>query len=262
MDDSSSPRRIKSLERTHDIVERLRRTHGAKLSEIADDVGATPSTIHTYLATLREAGYVVKDGDQYRLGPEFVTLGEYVRSHSQLYQAAREEVDGLAAKTGEAVHLVIEHQGRGITLYERFGEEAIGTEFHETLRQQPHQHLHCTASGKAMLAHLPEDRTAAILDEQGLEAQTEHSITDRERLREEFAPIRERGYAINDEEELLGTAAVATPIRDRRGAVLGSLAISIPKTRIDQESFQEDVVQLLERSTNAVEVNLRTTESV
>lgn len=260
MDDSSSGRRIKSLERAGDIVERLRHTHGATLSEIADDVGATPSTVHTYLATLREMGYVVKTGDQYRLGPEFVTLGEYVRHQSRLYQAGKEEVDICAAKTGEAVHLVIEHHGRGIALYERFGEDAIGTEFHETLRQRPHQHLHCTASGKAILAHLPEDRTDEILDEHGLEPQTRHSITDRDRLLEEFTTIHEQGYAINDEEELLGIAAIGVPIRDHDGTVLGALAISTPRTRIDQESFQDEVIQLLRRSSNTIEVNLRTGE--
>ena len=259
MTDESSNRRIKSLDRADEIVERLRATGDATLSEIADAIGVTPSTAHTYLATLLDLGYVVKSGDRYALGPEFLTLGEYVRHNSRLYEASKNEVDQLAETTGEAVHLVIEHQGRGIALYEQFGPQAIGTEFHQTLRQQPHRHLHCTASGKAILASLPEDRVDAILDEHGLRDRTANTITDRATLFEEFEAIRDRGYAVNDGEELLGIAAVGVPIRDETQTVLGSIAVSMPKSRTEQDAFSEDVIRLVERAANSIEVNLQTT---
>jgi len=259
MADDTSKRRIKSLERADRIVEQLRSTNGATLTEIANGIGVTPSTAHTYLATLAEMGYIVKTGDQYRLGPEFLTLGEYVRHDSRLYAASKQEVEQLAERTGEAVHLVIEHRGRGIALYEQFGPDAIGTQFHQKLRQQPHQHLHCTASGKAILASLPEDRTNEILDEHGLQDRTPNTITDRATLFEEFETIREQGYAVNDGEELPGIAAIGVPVRDRDQTVLGSIAVSVPKSRMNQDTFSEDVIQLLKRTANSIEVDLQTT---
>jgi DNA-binding IclR family transcriptional regulator len=260
MADSPEKRRIKSLERAHRILERLRRTDGAALSAVADDVGLTPGSVHTYLSTLRETGYVVKEDGQYQLGPRFVTLGEYVRNQSRLYRAAKAEVDNLAEKTEEAVHLIVEHDGRGIALYERLGEEAIGTDYHRELRQRPHRHLHCTASGKAILAHLPDDRVDEILDDSGLEARTPNTVSDRARLLEELATIRERGYAVNDEEEVLGIVAVGAAIRHQDGSVLGSIAISAPRMRLEQEEASAEITDAVKRAANVIEINLQTEE--
>jgi len=230
MTDDTNKRKIKSLERAYGIIEFLRREDGATLSGIAQRVGLTPGSVHTYLSTLQDMGYVVQTDRGYELGPEFITLGEYVRNHSRLYQAAKSEVDKLADKTEEAVHLIIEHQGQGIALYEQFGDEAVGTDYHRKLRQEPHQHLHCTASGKAILANLPERKVNDILDRRGLEIQTPNTIGNRSALFEELATIRDEGYAVNNEEELLGIVAVGSAIRDSGGNVLGSISVSAPKT--------------------------------
>jgi DNA-binding IclR family transcriptional regulator len=260
MTDGPERRTIKSVERAHEIIECLRETDGARLSAIADRVGLTPGSTHTYLSTLRGMGYVVKTDGRYELGPEFVTLGEYVRNHSVLYRAAKEEIDRLAEKTDEAVHLVVEHDGQGIALYERLGEEAIGTEYHRELRQQPHQHLHCTASGKAILAQLSESRVRDVLDKRGMAPQTPNTITDRETFLKELETVREQGYAVNDEEELLGIVAVGASITDGDGEVVGSIAISAPKTRMEEEAFRAELVELVSRAANVTEVNLQTSE--
>jgi DNA-binding IclR family transcriptional regulator len=260
MTEDANRREIKSLKRANEILDRLRESNGARLSEITDDVDLTAGSVHTYLYTLREIGFVVKNGDRYELGPEFVTMGEYVRNHSRLYRAAKMEVDKLAEKTEEAVHLIVEHDGQGIALYERLGEEAIGTNYHRELRQRPHQHLHCTASGKAILACLPESRVDEIIDEYGLKAQTPNTITTRNELAEDLETIRERGHAVNDEEELLGIVAVGSPICDRDGSVLGSLAVSTPKIRMEQNEFRDELVDLVMRAANVSEVNLQTSE--
>lgn len=258
MTDHDRPRTIQSLEKGSNIIDELRETNGARLTEIADALGLSAGSVHTYLATLREIGYVVKDGDQYRLGAEFVTLGEYVRNNSPLYRAARVEVDKLAEKTEEAVHLIVEQDGRGIALYERFGEEAIGTEYHRDLRQHPHQHLHCTASGKAILARLSDERVDDIFDDHGLRAITPNTITNRGDLFDELETIREQGYAVNDEEELLGIAAVGAPVCDQEGTVLGAISVSAPKMRMEREDFRTEIVDLIKRAANVSEVNLQT----
>lgn len=258
MTDDTNRRMIKSLLRSQEIIEHLRHTDGATLSDIATAVDLSPGSVHTYLATLQSIGYVVKSDREYRLGPEFVTLGEYVRNHSRLYQAAKSEVDKLAERTEEVVHLIVEHRGRGIALYERLGEEAVGSEYHRNLRQRAHQHLHCTASGKAILAHLPEERLIEVLDEHGLAARTPNTITSRERLFDELARIREQGHALNDEEEVVGIVAVGAPVMDRNDEVLGSIAISAPKTRMEQEPYRSDVIEMIQRAANVCEVNLQT----
>lgn len=262
MTGETGERRIKSLQRGHEILELLRLTDGASLSEIANQVDLSVGSVHTYLSTMEEIGYVVRRDGEFELGPRFVALGEYVRNNSRLYRAARNEVNQLAAKTGEAAHLIVEHSGLGIALHERFGAEAVGTKYHRTLRQRPHQHLHCTASGKAILAQLSESRIEEILTNHGLDRRTPNTITDRELLFEQLAAARERGYALNDEEEVLGIVAVGAPVCDSNNTVLGAIAVSGPETYMGQKDVRADVAERVKRSANVCEVNLETEELV
>lgn len=253
-------RKIKSIERTTRILNLIRQGDAMTVTSIADEMELSVGSVHTYLSTLEAVGFVVRGDQGYNLGPEFIPLGEYVRNQSRLYKAGWKEIDKLAEKTDEAVHLLIEHQGRGIALYEQFGEEAAGTEYHRKVRQEAHQNLHCTASGKAILAHLPEPRVSQIIDDQSLTAQTQQTITDPHVLLEELATIRERGYAINDEEEVRGVVAVGSAVRDTDGTVLGSIAVSVPKTRMEQGDFKQDLVDMIQRAVNVCEINLETEE--
>ena len=115
MSDGSRVRTVKSVENAFEILEYLRDVNEATVSEVAEYSTLSPGSVHTHLTTLKQRGYVVQDGDTYRLGPLLLPLGEHVRNKSRIYRAAEEEVDGLAEETGECAHLVVEHGGfRGL----------------------------------------------------------------------------------------------------------------------------------------------------
>jgi len=254
-------RKIASVQRVRTFVDLLREQNGATLTELTEHVDLTVGSVHTHLHTLEEMNVVVKDGDEFQLSPRLVVLGEHVRNQSPLYRAAQPQIDRLADLTGEAVHLIIEDSGRGISLYERLGQDAIGTEYHRKLRQQSHNLLHCTASGKAILEGLPEQRVNEIIDRHGLQRQTVNTITTREELFDDIKTIRRRGYAVNDEEEVLGIFAVGVGIQNERGNIQSSVSISAPKAHMDRESVRQDVVDELTRATNAIEANLHSIDS-
>jgi DNA-binding IclR family transcriptional regulator len=109
-------RTLNSVENTFQILEALKRTDGAGLSELADIVGMSHSSVYHYLLTLMGLGYVVKHDKQYFLGLRFFSLGGYVRHQQDVYSEAREKVNELAVETGETARLVVEHQGHCITL--------------------------------------------------------------------------------------------------------------------------------------------------
>jgi DNA-binding IclR family transcriptional regulator len=256
MDENEGPRQIKSVKRIERFIELLRDENGATLTEIATKIDLSIGTVHTYLSTLEDIDFVVKEGDRFKLSPRLVVLGEHVRNQSPLYRAAQPQIDRLAEATGEAVHLIIENNGRGISLYERLGEDAIGTEYHRRLRQKSHNLLHCTASGKAILEQFPKSRVEEIIDTHGLQRQTRNTITEKSALFEDLETITERGYAINDEEEVLGIFAVGVGINDEQGRLHGSVSISAPKAHMDRDEFRREVVDELTRASNAIEANL------
>jgi DNA-binding IclR family transcriptional regulator len=249
-------REIKSVRRIEIFIESLRELNGATLTELSEEVDLTLGTVHTYLHTLEQIGFIKREDDQFKLSPRIVALGEQVRNQSPLYRAAQPQVDKLAQTTGEAVHLIVQDDGKGISLYERLGEDAIGTDYHRELRQQSHNLLHCTASGKAILNELPDDHVNEILDSYGLQQQTPNTIIDRSTLFDDLQQIQNRGYAVSDEEEILGIFAVGTAIKDENRQLYGSVSISAPKAHMERSEFRQKVVDELTRASNAIEANL------
>lgn len=250
-----SPRTLKTVERTAQVIKALETLDGAGVTELADHLDMSKSSTYHYLATLRAEDFVVKNGDQYELGLQLLLSGEYVRNRNLLYRYGKEEVEELAETTGEYANLFTEQHGKGINLYKVRGSDAVGSGYQTDKLQQPDQ-LHCTATGKAILAFLPEDRVDDILDEHGLPERTANTITDRDELHDELATVRERGYAYNDEEEVEGLRAVGAPVIDRDDTVLGSLSVAGPTSRLKGTPFDEELPEQVQRAANVIEVNI------
>lgn len=256
----NSSRRLETVARACAIVEALDELGGAGVTVVADHVGISKSSAHAYLNTLRERQLVVKEGTTYQLSLEFLYLGNGVRHRHVLFPHAKSVVESLAERSKEYAHLMCEQHGLERNIYKVAGENAVGSEYHTT-KERKADYLHFTASGKAVLAYLPEERLERIVDAHGLVHKTSNTITDRERLKDELATIRERGYAVNDEEEIVGIRAVGVPIRDETGAVLGGMSVSGPTGRLTDETCHEEFPGLLKESANVVEARLNMSQA-
>lgn len=254
---ADSPRRIKSIQTASRILEAIQSLSRPTFSALCDEVDVSKGTVHTYLETLADEGFVAKSDDSYHLGLRFVTLGESVRNQTDLYRVGQEEVEKLAEKTGEWVHLTVEYQGKEVTIYESSGDRAIAMDYHLRMRESP-QHLHHTATGKAMLAYFDETRTQAIIDQEGLPQQTPETITDPAELSTELEQICDRGYAVNDEEEVRGLRSIGAPIQNIESNVLGAISITSPTSRLSGEYFEIEIPKLVTQAANIIEVNLET----
>lgn len=93
-----------------------------------------------------------------------ITIGEAVRHMSKLHRAGRDEIERLANETGESAYLVTEQNGLEVPVCQSFGSKAIARDLFGKLQEAPSWHLHWTAAGKSMLAHMSEDRLESILD--------------------------------------------------------------------------------------------------
>lgn len=254
-DNGEGPRTLKTVTMASRVLDAVREHGEIGASELAGELDLSKSTAYIHLKTLEENGFLVQQGDSYRLAFKFTVLGEYVRNRSPLYRYGKPEVDDLAEETNQYTHIVTEENGFGINLYQVKGDTSIEGEY-QTEKIQRRDHLHYTASGKAILASLPRERVEEIIDEHGLPAQTANTITDAEALFAELEQIRERGYAYNDAEEIDGFRAVGAPIRDADDRVLGSLSVSGPTSIMQGDRYQEELPQRVTRSANVIEVNI------
>ncbi|CCQ37754.1 IclR family transcription regulator [Natronomonas moolapensis 8.8.11] len=249
------PRTLKTVSTASRVLDAVREHDEVGASDLAAALDVSKSTAYIHLRTLEENGFLVQRGDTYRLAFKFTVLGEYVRNRSPLYRYGKSEVDDLAEETNQYTHLVTEEDGFGINLYQVRGDTGIDGEY-QTDKIQRRDHLHYTASGKAILAYLPRERVEEILDERGLPARTANTVTDAESLFAELERVRERGYAYNDGEEIDGFRAVGAPVRDADGDVLGSLSVSGPASVMQGDRFEEEMPQRVTQSANVIEVNI------
>lgn len=253
----NGPRTLQTVERACRILDGLKELNGAGVTELANHLDMSKGGVYNYLATFLEQEYVVRTEEGYELSGHLYNIGEHVRHQNPLYTVGKSEIDRLAEETGESAHLMVEQFGMGIYYYKAQGKKGISQEYHHKLLETP-DYLHWSATGKAVLAALPEERTRNILETRGMPAITDNTITDAGTLLDELETVKEEGYAQNDEEQIRGVRAVGTGVTDSDGDVLGAVSISGPTSRITEQKFHEKYPELIMRTKNVIEVNLET----
>lgn len=243
---------VAATETSFEIIETLIEMDGGGTTEIANHLDMTKSTVYNHLQTLLNAEYLVKEDETYHVGLKFLRVGEYARSRHDIARVGPDEIDKLAHKTREMANLVVEEHGQGVFLYRAKGADAVHMDTH-TGKRLP---LHNTAFGKAILAHLPEERVEEIIETHGLSKDTDRTITDKEALYEELEAVRDRGYAFDREERLEGLRCVAAPIVNNDDTAIGATSVSGPKDRLRDERFEEEFPKLVQAAANVIEINM------
>jgi len=246
-------RTVQSVQTALDIVDFLAANNGARVTELADELDRSKGTIHSHLATLYENEYVIKEADEYRLSLRYLHLGETVKDRLGIFETVKDELDDLAAETGELAQFATIEHGRAVYLYKTGGPKAVQTA--STVGKR--EHLHCISLGKAMLAHLPRERVDEIVDEHGLPGYTDRTITTRGDLYEALDRVAERGYAVDNEEKIEGLRCVAAPVKSTGSGALGAVSISGPSSRMVGERFEDDLPSKVMRSANVIEINTK-----
>lgn len=223
------------------VVEALREMDGARVTELAEELGLAASTVHAHLSTLVDKEYVVKRGDVYELGLQFLELGDYVRKRRNAYRIAESYTEKLAQETECRAVFAVEENGRGVYMYTFSGEHAVWTYSTVGMRF----YLHQTAAGKAILSQFTDSQLDAVVREWGLPAGTEHTVTEEEALHAELADVRERGVSFNHEEQLDGVKAVGVPVNGSDGRVVGAFSVASPANRLTDERFQTEIPEIL-----------------
>lgn len=233
------------------LIETLVQERGATAADLVAELDFAHSTVHNHLNTLSQYGYVVQEGNTYHVGAKFCHIGDYVRRRKPEYLIAGEIVAELAQKTKLEADFAVEENGHVISLH----NELNFSDSSHFLTDGRFFHVHSTASGKAMLAEYSEDKIQKIIQHVGLPEQTEHTITDEEKLLTELEAIRERGYATSNEEAIEGLWAIAKAVKTPMGNVCGSLNLSGP-TYLSTEDMHQSAAETLKEQVDRFEAQI------
>ncbi len=198
------------------------------LTEAAQLIETTKSSAFSVLRTLMDFDYVstTGSGPRYRLGPAVLRLADSYSQSVPWLEVARPVAASLTARTGWTSR-VASHIGGHPVFQDRV--DAPGTiRFHTELgiRELPHR----SAAGKAILACLTDDEVRSIISETGLPRRTRNTITDVEALLQDLKLTRERGYAVDDEEDDEGVFCLAAAFHSADTVPLGAISITGLKT--------------------------------
>jgi IclR family acetate operon transcriptional repressor len=236
---------VQSVERTLDILESLVE-FGSEvgLVEISQAVSLPLATVHRLLGTLIARGYVKQNqhNRKYSLGFRALQMGHEMRQRFSLRLEARPFLQRLVQCVGESANLAVLDDGE-VVYIDQAQSSRILRMFTQVGNRLP---VHSTGSGKALLAFLPSDVVDGILRRFGMSVRTPRTITDPNTFRNELAVIRERGYALDDEEQEDGVRCLAVPVRDASGQVVASLSISGPVTRLNDQQVHSVIPELLD----------------
>ncbi|SIS20570.1 IclR family transcriptional regulator [Natronorubrum thiooxidans] len=250
--DNTAGRTLQTTSISLEVVEMLRELDGGRVTELADELELAPSTVHSHLSTLLSKGYAVKQGDEYYLSLRFLDHGDYVRNRKKSYRVAASYTEQLAKETDcRAVFAVMEN-GRGVYIHTSSGKHAVWT--YSTVGKQ--FYLHQTASGKSILSRFSRSHVIEIIEQWGLPAATDHTITDPDTLLEQLETIRERGIAFNYEEQLDGIKAVGVPVNGPDDRVVGAFSVASPANRLTDDQFEEDIPNTLLGVANEFELEI------
>ncbi len=212
------------------------------ITEIAQALELSKSSVHGIVSTLCAHGILRRTPrGRYRLGWRILALNDVISKTSLLRQEARESMKYLARTYGETVHLATYEQGRIAYIEKEEGTHAVRVDITGAGRYLP---AHCTALGKTLLAFQPWKEVKRYVATHGLPAYTSNTITSMETLEQELIRIRQKGYAIDNEEIIPELCCIAGPIRNEIGTVVAALSFSVPSYRFHKrkERYKEAIL--------------------
>jgi len=225
---------VQSLTRALAILGAVAESHeGMALTDIAEVVGLAPSTTHRLLTTLEAERFMRFDAQArlWQIGIRAFTVGNAFTRTRDIVAIARPAMRRLMEDSGETVNLYVEEDGEAICM----GQVESRQMMRAIARPGGRVKLHCSGAGKAMLAHMRDDELSRILQAHGLPRVTDKTLDTPRRLRADLAAVRERRFAIDDEEHEIGLRCIAAAIVDEHGRPVAAVSLSGPTARLTDD---------------------------
>ena len=200
------------------------------VSEAARALGLAKSTTSESMSELAELRLLRRASGRgrYRLGWRLFELSQTLLDTTEFRSEARSVMEELVMNWGETVHLAVLNDAQVVYVEKLQPTPTVKIKITRSGARLP---AHCSGVGKVLLAHVEWKYVAELLGSQGMPALTPNTITTLEGLAEELERVRERGYAYDHEETLIGLCCAAAPIHDFRGTVIAAVSISVPAYR-------------------------------
>ena len=229
------------------IIETLRMA-GRPLSikEIAETLGLNKSSLHHHIKTLNENGYLQQDGEsrKYDIGLNLVRVGQAYLQRLNVRERGHYYLEQLSRKLSETVHMMVLDREElvyidKVDVNHRPGDLKCSSFI--GLRTD----VYSTAAGKMLLSHLQRGALEEILLNLNIQPITKFTLTTKAELLEELILTKERGYALDLQEHVVGLQCIAVPIFNMHSQCIASISVSGPVATISRETLETEILKHL-----------------
>lgn len=241
---------IQIISRVFNIIEYLSQERGPKgPTEIAEAVGLHKSTVHRLLSTLCKRGYIEKNEAEgsYRIGIKLVEIVSNHINSLELQTEARPFLNDLHVELNLIVHLGILDRHEVVYIEKMDIRPNLRLYAQIGLRVPSY----CSSLGKCLLAGMSGDQLDFFLSTCRFEQYTENTITDASVMKKHLREVRARGWAMDNEEYIIGNRCVAAPIYDYRGDIIAAVSASGP-TALLTDSRMTEAVERVKKAANDI----------
>lgn len=248
-ENGKQPDSVSSVLKVFGILQALGEERDHSITELAQRVMMSKSTVYRFLQTMKTLGYVTQEGEseKYSLTLKLFELGAKALQNVDLIRSADLQMRELSRLTRETVHLgALEEESivyihkidslYNLRMYSRIG------------RRNP---LYSTAIGKVLLAWRDREETEEILRHVEFRRSTPNTLTSADALLAALDEVKAQGYGEDNEEQEEGLRCLAVPVFDRFGVVIAGLSLSFPTIRFSEEARQ-DYVDMLQRAARTI----------
>ncbi|MGB0115094.1 MAG: IclR family transcriptional regulator [Ilumatobacteraceae bacterium] len=207
--------------------------HSLSLSELTRRAGLPKSTTHRLVSQLEDWGVLERRGARIRRGLRLFEWGSAVPRQSILEERASSHVESLSHGTGAVVHVGIVDAGEVLYV------SKVGGSFESRIPTSVGSRMpaHCTGLGKAMLAHSRPDAVDEAI-ELGLAPRTRYSIASTKVLIRELELVRQRGFAADNEEAVIGISCIAAPVLGPDGFAIGAVSAGCSSLKMNASQLE------------------------
>ena len=240
---------VQSLSRGLAVIRALNSREPMTLSDVARASDLTRASARRFVLTLEDLGYVQQSGRRFALTPRVLELGFAYLSALGLPEVAQPHMERLVEQVRESSSVSV-LDGESVVYVARVPTRRIMNVVINVGTRFP---AYATSMGRVLLAGLPQEACAELLDRIELAPLAHDTITTRPQLEAELERVRLAGYAIVDQELESGLRSVAAPIRDRRDHVIAAINLAVQAARVSVDEIRRSLVGPLLETAAAIE---------
>ena len=241
---SRAPEGMAGLAKGLAIIELFGRSASQlSVASAAEGIGVARATARRCLLTLVELGYVEHDGRYFHPTPRMLRLGGTYLDTASLPALARPHLVAARDVLGESVSLAVREHEWSTFVARAEADRIVST----GVRVGARLPVHCSATGRVLLAALPDGEAADLLRAETAQRRTPHTVVDPDELLGMLPRIREERLALSDEELELGMRAMAVPVVDCGGRTAAAMSVSVFSARVSAERMRREFAPVLQR---------------